>query len=260
MDKKGTVPHRRIALLLSVAISAVLALAALFTVRSYLDYSSRARPSMPDSNELAAFLADCERGVSKWQVGQVDYPQRVPMDVGQSIAYVAAVDIRSNPLPAEKLIPGDTPQSVPVAVQCRLGARLVPVGKSLDVDNQNWILRQFTPTGILNWSWSVTAVAPGDHGLRLELEPAVTTQTADIIAQGGSSPNRGTFVTQVQVNASWIQHVGQWWKDNWGIIVIVAGSIGVALVAIVKWGGDLGQALRDSWAKWRRKRKEEGQT
>jgi hypothetical protein len=139
-----------------------------------------------------------------------------------------------------------------------LSARLVPVGQSLEVDNKDWILREFTPSGVLNWSWSITALAPDDHELRLELQPAVTTtRNGHVFAPSDSPLNTSTFITRVRVNASWIQRVGQWWKDTWGIIVLVAVAIGTALTSIIKWGGDLGQAVRDTLAKWRGKQKGE---
>jgi hypothetical protein len=202
-------------------------------------------------------LADCEKGISNWKTGQVDYPERLSLNMGQSTAYVVAIDIRNNPLPTEKVIPGSAPQSAPIAVQCVLSARLVPVGQSLEVSDREWILREFTPTGLLNWSWSVKALAPGDQELRLELEPAVTTQGKYILTQGDNSLNVSTFITQVHVNASSIQRVGQWWNEYWGIISLIVAAIGAALISIVKWGGDLGQAVHDASAKWRGKQKEE---
>lgn len=173
-----------------------------------------------------------------------------------------AVDIRNNSLPAEKVIPGANPQSAPIAVQCVLSARLAPVGKSLEVDNKDWILREFTPTGVLNWSWSTTALAPGDHELRLELQPAVATQSSPagiktFITQGDSSPYTSTFITRVHVNASWIQHLDQWWNDNWEIISLMVVAIGAALISVIKWGGNLGRAVHDSSAQWQRKQKGE---
>ncbi len=74
-------------------------------------------------------------------------------------------------------------------MQCVLSARLVPVGSSLEVDKKDWITREFTPTGYLNWSWSVTAHAAHDQEIQLELQPAVTTQDMHAMFEGGSSPN-----------------------------------------------------------------------
>lgn len=210
----------------------------------------------PDQKQLADFFADCEKDISGWREGQIDYPARLSMDMGRSIEYVAAVDIRNSPLPAEKEISGGIPGSAPVAVQCVLSARLVPVEDALEVDNREWILRKFTPTGVLNWSWAIKALAPGEHEVRLELEPAVTTSSEDILLQGGSPPEISTHISQVHVTASWIQLVGQWWQDNWGILVLVVGGIGAALVSLIKWGGDVGQALRDSSAKVAEEKKE----
>jgi hypothetical protein len=208
-------------------------------------------PPNPDPNQLAAFFANCEKGIATWRAGQVDYPARLSMDMGQLVAYVAAVDIRTNPLPAAQVIPGGTPESEPVAVQCLLGARLLPVGNAMEVDNREWILRKFTPTGLLNWSWSVKAVAAGDHELRLELEPVVTTQSQYVLLQGGSPPDVSTHVSQVHVNASWIQRVGQWWDDSWPIITVVAAGIGAAIIAVIKWGGEVFEAVHNAFRKRR---------
>jgi hypothetical protein len=210
-----------------------------------------------DTDQLAAFLADCDKGVNKWRKGQVDYPDDLSFDKGQARAYVVAVDIRDNPLPVEKVIRNANTQSAPTEVQCVLKARLVPVDNSLTVDNTDWALRQFTPTGVLNWSWSTTALAPGSHELQLELQPAVTTQASSsgrmiILAEGNDALN-STYITRVHVNASWVERAGEWWSDNWAIIALVAAAIGAAVVAVVKWGGDLGQAFRDASAKWQGK-------
>lgn len=205
----------------------------------------------PDAKELEAFLADCEKNINKWQMGQVDYPGRMSVDMGDSAAYVVAVDIRNKPVTAEKVIPAEDPESAPVAVQCLLGARLVPVGEALTVDESDWIVREFTPTGFLNWSWAVKALAPGDHDLVLELRPTLEDLDGYTLVGGNSPPNTTTFVSRVHVHASWIQHAGQWWDENWGTVLLISGAIGVALPALIKWGGDVSLALRDSLAKWR---------
>lgn len=212
-----------------------------------------------DVMKIETFLEKCKENARevKFEPGQVHYPEHLSLNMGQSAAYVVAVDIRYNPLPAERVISRGTPQSQPIWVKCVLGARLVPVGQSLEVDNKGWIPREFTPTGVLNWSWSITALAPYDHDLRLELEPAVTTQDRPIFTQIDSSPTIDTFITHVHVKASWIQHVGHWWKNNWTIILGVSAAIGAALISIIKWGGNLGQTVQDASAKWRGKQKQD---
>jgi hypothetical protein len=246
--------------LTKVALAGALALVTAAAVASVPFLASRSGPIppadaaasvSPDPNQLAGFLADCDKGVSRWQVGQIDYPEHLSLEMGQSAAYVVAVDIRNNPLPAERVIPGASPQSAPIAVQCVLSARLAPVGQSLEVNNREWILREFTPTGVLNWSWSITARAPDDQEVRLELQPAVITRGKFILPQGDSSLDTSSFVTRVNVTATWIQRVGHWWNDNWGIISLVIVAVGAALVSIIKWSGNLGEAVHDTSAKWR---------
>ena len=134
----------------------------------------------------------------------------------------------------------------------------MPVGNSVGVDNNGWIVRQFTPSGVLNWSWSITALAPGDQQLQLEPEPAVTSASQYILLQGGNPSDMSTSVTQVHVNASAVQRAGQWWKDNWGIIVLISGGIGAAVLSLIKWSGNLGQAVHDLSRKWRDEQKDEG--
>lgn len=205
-------------------------------------------PIAPDPARLDAFLARCEQGAETWRAGQVDYPRSLPVSMGGSASYVAAVDVRDEPLPAEEVIPGADPFGEPVAVKCVLAARLTTVGDSLEVDEQEWIFRSFTPTGVVNWSWSVTARAPGDHDLRLEIEPAVA---LDDLHRFGSSPNTTTFVTRVSVDATWLQRAGEWWKGNWDVVALIAAAVGAALVGVVKWGGELGTTFREALAKWR---------
>ncbi|MFB9297653.1 hypothetical protein [Kibdelosporangium philippinense] len=194
-------------------------------------------------------MADCERGVEKWKLGQVVYPKTFAMELGVSAVYVAAVDIRDIPAPPSQLVSAPEVRSEAIAVKCVLSARIV-VDPSMQVDNPNWVSRQFNPVGSLNWSWHVSATQPGSRELRLELQPAVVDRSGLQLATG-SAWETSTFVTKVEVNASAPQRFGQWWSDNWPVLLLVAGGIGAAVLGFVKWTGRLGKEVRSARKSWR---------
>ncbi|GAA5154369.1 hypothetical protein GCM10023321_26070 [Pseudonocardia eucalypti] len=176
------------------------------------------------------------------------------LSVNQSGTYVAAVDIRSTPEAPELVLPGVNAQAAPVAVQCVLSARLVPVGDGVDVEDRSWIVRQFTPTGVLNWSWSVKALQPSEHELRLELQPALKISEpragAELLQR--EHPFRVTsFVTKVHVQATWGQALNKWWKEASPVIAAIAAGLSAAVLAVIKWSGALADALRETVQKWR---------
>jgi uncharacterized protein DUF6777 len=215
-------------------------------------------PVTPDA-VVRKFVEDCKDGMVNWRRGQVRYPVDLSLDMDQSAAYVVDVDINDTPLPVEKIfiMPGTDPQSAPIEVQCALSARLIPVGKSLEVDKPGWSKREFTPTGLVDWSWSVTAHAAHDQQLQLELQPALTAQDEEILFEGGDSSKTRTYITSVHVRTTKTQLVYQWWNDSGKIIVAIIGSVAAALIAIIKWGGDLFRAIRNASAELRGKQKQD---
>lgn len=219
---------------------------------------SRDAPHQPATraaaeDRLRAFVEACDAGVEDWRSGQFDHPGEMTLEVNQTSTYVAAVDIRETPQPAELVLPGVGAQGEPVAVQCVLSARLLPVGDGLEVQDRSWIMRQFTPTGVLNWSWSVKALRPGVSELRLELQPALSARDPGTRAlMQPEHPSRVTaFVTRVHVNANALQRSGQWWKDNWPVLLMIATGLGAAVLGLIRWGGSLGQTIREARQKWR---------
>jgi hypothetical protein len=199
------------------------------------------------------FVDNCNRNVVDWRKGQVYYPRTLFLDMDQSATYVAHVDILDARLPVEKIfvMQGADPQAAPIEVQCELSARLAPVGKALEVDKPEWSNRKFTPSGYVDWSWSVTAHTPHDQQLRLELHPALTSQDQEVMLAGGEPSQTVTYITQVRVHATTAQIVYQWWNDSGKIFVAIIGSVLAALILIIKWGGDLSRAIRNAWAESR---------
>jgi hypothetical protein len=202
------------------------------------------------SPELLAFFDSCKQGVEVWMAGQLSYPKDVRLDVGETKSYVAVVDIRENPAPSDEVLPVQGGESTPVAVQCALAARLSPQGDGLRVDEPDWVLRTPTPAGVVNWSWSVTGLKPKGHDLKLELQPAVKIANGLLMVRN-TEPMVSSYVTTVNVEGTVIEDFGQWWNENWPILAAIAGATAAGVLALVKWGGDLGQSLIEALGKWR---------
>jgi uncharacterized protein DUF6777 len=205
-------------------------------------------PLTPDT-AVAALLNDCKKNVAEWRPGQVKYPGDLPIKIDESATYAVSVDARNNPMPMGTVIPGPSPQIAPIAVHCVLNARLdPPADNSLDVDNKGWIERRFSPTGVVNWTWWVTARAPDDHDLQLKLEPALATD-GGILPASDTSPYITTLTTHVHVDANTLTY---WWRESWEAILTILGAIGAAILGLLKWSSD----LRDAIGKLRRGRED----
>jgi hypothetical protein len=202
--------------------------------------------------DLQTFLQDCERGVRDWRAAQVDYPAELALDIGESGSYVAAVDVRSTPGPPGSVIPGPSATAEAAFVKCEIAARLTPMGRALEVDDEEWVLRSFTPSGVIRWSWNVTAVEAGDHDLRLELQPAVVGQDGMVLVSG-SSTAVSSFFTRTRVEKGSMQRLGDWWKANWEVITLVAAGIGGGILALLGFGEQLAGRSRRLVAAWRGK-------
>lgn len=179
--------------------------------------------------DLEAFLDACARDVRDWRAGRLDYPAVLVVDLGDSVTYVAALDVSGGP-PPEPQVPGPSPTSAEVAVRCGVSARLVPLGDGLQVDDEDWVDRAFTPTGVVRWSWAVRAEEPGDDDVRIELRPAVA--VGDDVVVGAEVAE---YVTAVDVRTPLVRSVGDWWHAYWGTIALVAAGLGAAVLGVRAW-------------------------
>jgi hypothetical protein len=204
----------------------------------------------PDATDLASFLAGCERGIRDWRAAQVDYPAELSIEKGGTESYVAAVDAGDTPLDPGEAIPGPSPTGEAVFVRCEVAARLTPLGGALTVDEDDWIVRSFTPTGVIRWTWVVTAVEADDQDLELELQPAVRSEDGTILV-GQSSTEISSFITGVRVEEDAVERVGEWWESRWAIIALVAAGIGAALLALLRFGAQLADQTRRTVAAFR---------
>jgi hypothetical protein len=189
-----------------------------------------APPDETWSAQVREFLSDCADGIEDWRAGEVQYPGKLELEYGEATTYVATLDIRNVPDLPSREIPGPAAESVEVFVQCTIAARLSPVGDALTVDDTRWISRIFTPSGVVDWSWRVEAQEPKDGQLRLQVQPAVTSE-GRIVFPPEDSPQRTDFITDVETNATWAQEMGQTFKENWAPL----SAIGVALITGLIW-------------------------
>ncbi len=158
------------------------------------------------------------------------------MKVRESQAYNAAVDVRIDQVPPEIVIDAPKPRSARVRVKCVLSARLVAVGKGIEVvpssdaDGDGWRALTFTPDGVVEWSWTVTPTVPADQELQLELQPAVE------MGEGSQTTVRASTVhyrTEVFVEASTIERVSYWFNTQWPLLTGIATAIAVAILAVL---------------------------
>lgn len=211
-------------------------------------------PAPPD---LATFLADCERGVSQWRAAQVDYPSNLTIEVGGTASYVAAVDARATPASPSELIPGPSATGEAAAVRCEVAARLTTSGGALTIDETDWVLRRFTLTGFIRWSWTVTAVEGGDQDLELELQPALRTEDGTILV-GNSTLDVSTFITRAHVDEDAIQAASSWMESHKGPLAVIAAALAAAALGVVRFGREFATEMRQTVAAWSGSRPDHG--
>jgi hypothetical protein len=202
---------------------------------SPMDPPTESSPSVEPSRDLDAFVRRCAES-SEFRTGRLSYPRFLEARVGDPVTYGAAIDVRDDPVPASSLIPGPSPDSQHVAVQCVVGARLVAVGSGVTVDagdavaDGGWRYQQFTPAGVLEWSWNVTPSLPRTQIVRLEVRPAAQVVNGSVVL----STTSAQYETTITVAASWIDRLSYWFETQWpklvGVAVLVAGAVTAVLV------------------------------
>ncbi|MCW0212414.1 MAG: hypothetical protein OJJ54_03570 [Pseudonocardia sp.] len=200
----------------------------------------------PRSSALEEFLHDCESRVGRWRAGQVNWPGSLRVTIGDTTTYSATLDVGDVPSPTDVSIPGPSPRSEPVYVQCAVAARLTPVGDALTVDEENWVVRSFTPLGKVDWTWAVTAAKAKDQPLKLEIQPAVQASNG-VLQVSGENPEVASFTTDVVTDANILQETYQLISDNKSAAI----GLGIAMLGMITFAGRAGQALRRAVATWR---------
>lgn len=189
-----------------------------------------------DEAELTAFSEGCDTAARQYVQGDVAYPRSLPAAMGEAASYEAAVRIRQvDPSSPTDLIDAADPTEEPVKVQCLVAARLVAVSETIDVEEPDeagdggWVYQEFTPDGTLEWAWSVTATAPRDGTLRLEMRPAVKGFDVTEVTRGRTA----RFSSDVVVDASWLQRGAYWTQHDGQALTVLAGFLGAALLGLL---------------------------
>jgi hypothetical protein len=203
------------------------------------DNAPQTSPPGSAGHSLRSFLDDCAKDVNDWQRGAAVYPRILSIELNESATYDAGIDIRGSGTGnlRAQFDPAQTYAEVPVDVRCGLGARLVSDSDSLEVDKTDWHFQQFDQPGTTHWSWTVKAKKAEGATLRLELRPAVAVAEGGYVVpaeDGKYSPTSG-FTTQVQVEASPLQHLYAWWDENWPKIVGIGAALGAAIGGVLAW-------------------------
>jgi hypothetical protein len=172
-----------------------------------------------------------------WRAGQIHYPMTLSLAVGASTSYTASIDVGQQPAGPSTTIAGNKP-GTPVQVQCAVAARLVPVG-SLEVDPSDWSVRSFTPSATVDWAWTVSTDEAKDQQLRLEVQPAIRGEDGFAFV-GATGPQTASFITDVTVEATFVQSASQYVSDNRA----AALGIGAALILALGFAGRLKKAVR----------------
>lgn len=204
----------------------------------------------PPSADLLRFLEECAAGVRDWRSGQVSYPPSLTLHSAETVTYVAAVDVRAAPVPPSALVPGPSPTGEPVFVRCDIEARLVPLGSALVVDEEGWLSRRFTPTGVIRWSWAVTAVGFEPEDLRLDLRPVARAGEGSVALASGPAEVSSFFTTAV-IEEALLEKARRWWDAHWTTLAVIAGGLGAAVLALLRYSEQFARRWASARAAWR---------
>lgn len=206
----------------------------------------------PSSVALTAFEDACAAGVNSGLKGQLVYPERLDLQYHESVNYNVALDVGGNPLPPDQIIDvGEgSATSERVNASCHVQAKLEAVGDHTKIDrsdDSDWVAYDFSPLGVIEWAWTVTADEPVDQSVRLRVRPAVLAGDSAVYGQNSEV----VATTSISVHAEWY--------DRWayhatqtaaGLTVTIGAFAGLILLLVVK-GKEIGKALRlDKAASW----------
>ncbi len=131
-------------------------------------------PEPPVSDR--ARLAQCEQ---RARHARLDYPPRLALTVGEPVQFdvSARTDDRG---------PTDTASVpttvVPVQLRCEVQAQLR--GVDIDIDPKEFQPATFLEQPTITWSWDITAIAPGDKVLHLEIRSVAVIDGRPLVGAG----------------------------------------------------------------------------
>jgi hypothetical protein len=199
---------------------------------------------------VSAFLDRCGDSTLRF-LGQLTWPGELgPVKTNESTNYLAAVDVGSQlQTPKQLQIPGPTPNGTKVQVACVLNARLMPpqdeslaIDGKTTVDEKDWVSRQFDAGAVVDWTWSVTGLKPGDHALTLQVRPALQLDKSGPI-QGDDSRIVSKATTVHVLPGGVVDRIGYWYDHDYPILKKVGSGVGAALIAILAFSHKLREAV-----------------
>jgi hypothetical protein len=119
-----------------------------------------------------------------------------------------------------------------IQVKCGVAARLVALSDNVQVDSEDWVLREFDQPAVVEWDWSVTAVKTHPTQVRLELRPAIADADGRHIvpaAEDNTDLTAGSDV-DVTVTATRMERFYDWWDENWGPLKGILAALGVGII------------------------------
>lgn len=208
----------------------------------------------PAAEALRPWVQECRQRVGDTEfAGTVTYPATLRADLDQTVTYQAVVTLEESDLAAEEVvtIPEGDAAERQIRVQCVVGARLLPVGDEVMVDEDpealggGWVNRRFTGSGSVDWSWTVTPTVPEDQQVQLQLRP---TLAIDDGTQTIPASSVTTFVTTIDVQGTLVQRVAHWFDQEWPRVTGVALALGLAVLAVLTWWHRVRKAARPAAA------------
>jgi hypothetical protein len=205
-----------------------------------------------EAEQLSAFADECQeslQGVTR-RPGQLDYPATMTVSLGKAAVYNAAIDVRDAPAPPEKMIDAEDPAAESVLVKCGVSAKLAAVDGGIEVaastdetSVDGWYYRSFGPTGVVEWSWAVTARTPDDHTLQLTVRPSLS--VSGQVAYSGQTD----VTTKVTTTATWIEKLANWFDTQFSLLKAIGVALGAAIIGFLVFSQQVRDRIRGLFSK-----------
>lgn len=184
--------------------------------------------------------ARCATNTEDYLHAKVVYPRTLTVALNRGASFQAAIDASGSAPPPEVVIDSPDAQQADIVVQCVVGARLVSTGRDVEVDTPDsdsdggWRYLQFGPSGIVEWAWTVTPAALGEHELRLELRPAALAVAGGPIVV--SRVGEVSFVSRLTATGSWIDWMAEWTNRQWPLLTAgLLAILGTVLTLVAQF-------------------------
>ena len=197
------------------------------------------------SSALRAFRDACAAGVDTGLQGRLSYPETLVLQYRESVNYNVALDVARNPLPPDRVIDVGEGKATAeeVKASCHVQAKLESIGDHTKIDgsdDSDWVAYDFSPTGVIEWAWTVTADEPVDQSVRLRVRPAVLAGEALVYGQNSEV----VATTSVSVDARWYDTWSYYVTQTAAGVTAMVVTLSALIVLLATKGREVGKALR----------------